>query len=277
MTEAGRQLLERLPAGLIRQSQLLWSIGRFCAEDDGVNWLCVGCSIVRGNSDPLSDLDLAIGTSEDQSRAVMTRLLEKTSELGEVVGHYDSAIGEQGRHRRLFVQYADRCQLDIVLTTDPDPHLFDVVALYDPAARVHCLEAPRLAENKALDRYFGEGLEALLNVGKYLRRGALWEARAQLEAARGHLFQLLAAVHLAPRAEFGLTALFDLDPVPDLPAGIEKTLAGLEYQGIAEAARSLAEIMTLTAGRLSAADGWEPPLGFARFVMSDLRALLDRG
>lgn len=227
---------------------------------------------MRGNCDALSDLDLAIGVSPGKEAHLIGRLLRWARQMGEIVGHHESSIGDVRRHRRLFVQYRDRAQLDLVVTTDSEPHIVNVVPLYDPAAVVHCIDAPRPGA-ASLDKWTFEALEALMNVGKYLRRGALWEARAQLETARSHLFQLLAASQAAPEPEHGLTALFDLEPRPELPAGLEQTLASLNGEAIGTAARQVATLLIAVEEVLASDVSWEPPSDFTRFVLADLEAV----
>jgi hypothetical protein len=98
---------------------------------------------------------------------------------------------------------------------------------------------------------------ALANLTKYLRRGSLWEARAQLEEARTQLLRLHAARLGIAYPGFGLTSILDAEaPLPD---GLEATLAGLDEAELRRAAGALADLL----------DEHEPP-PLADFVRARL-------
>jgi hypothetical protein len=57
--------LDGLPEELSAQRRLLQRLLDWCQREDDVRWLTVGCSLERGNADWMSDVDVAIGVSED--------------------------------------------------------------------------------------------------------------------------------------------------------------------------------------------------------------------
>lgn len=120
-----------------------------------------------------------------------------------------------------------------------------------------------------------ERMGALLNLGKYVRRGSPWEARRQLEEARALLFQLWAHAEDVAQARYGITALFDLE-APRLPAGIERTLAGRHLAELVAAGRALGELLEATQERLAVA-GTTLPDELASFVLGDLAQLEGAG
>jgi hypothetical protein len=78
---------------------------------------------------------------------------------------------------------------------------------------------------------------ALIDTGKYLRRGSLWEAHSRLHEARHHIWALWAAAHGALYPWHGLSQVLDHDP-GNLPPGIESTVAGLDAADLRRAARA---------------------------------------
>lgn len=269
---AGRSWLESLPGELERQRRLLERLIEWCEADEAVSWLAVGCSLASGRADKLSDLDVALGARPGEKLDVAARLADRLPSFGELVGHYAHDYGPVGL-RRLFAQYADRTQIDAVVVEEERSRLVNVVALYDREGHLTVLERQPAVEPATVFVWASQGWEELLNVGKYLRRGALWEARQRLEEARQHLFQLWAVLAESPEPGYGITALFDLEPVPELPAEIGATLAGLGRAELLAAARRLAELLSQTGEEIGRRLSLEVPRALASFTEADLALL----
>lgn len=87
-----------------------------CETGERIRWLATGCSLRRGAGDRLSDLDLALGVRDDDFevalpdvRALVDELADPRRELSPL------APRRTDRHERIIAQYADRCQLDLVV------------------------------------------------------------------------------------------------------------------------------------------------------------------
>src|SRR5260370_26815933 len=116
---------------------------RACAADDAISWLVIGCSLGRGAADRWSDLDLAMGVSDEDFDAdfdaAVSKVRHQVDGLGDLVESYQHKIaGLTTAHERIFAQYADRSQVDLVVFRDSEPvgSVRDLVILYDPAERV---------------------------------------------------------------------------------------------------------------------------------------------
>jgi hypothetical protein len=105
-------------------------------------------------------------------------------------------------------------------------------------------------------------------VGKYLRRSSIWEARNQLEEARGTLFRLWALAQNVPQARYGVTALLDAEAA--MPPGIDQSLPGTDVTDLLGAARYLAEALSELQHRLGNTEPYQMPNAFAEFVVADL-------
>jgi hypothetical protein len=134
MDHDGARWIEELPAGLAAQQGLLRGLRAFSQDDPDVAWLVVGCSLARDAGDWLSDIDAAVGVSEAQFTSVSPRVRSAVDGLGELVESYHHKLpGVAVMHERIFAQYADRSQLDLVVYPSTVfagsiPH---VVVLYD--------------------------------------------------------------------------------------------------------------------------------------------------
>ena len=110
--------------------------------------------------------------------------------------------------------------------------------------------------------------EALVKVGKYVRRSSYWEALGQLHEARANVFRLWALAERVPQARYGITALVDAGA--SMPSGIDKSIGGATAGDVLDAARHLADVLIRLQHRLTSNDGCELPNGFAAFVAADL-------
>lgn len=265
--------LEELPEGLARQRRLLEEVTAWGEADEDVSWLTIGCSLVRGDADEFSDLDTALGVRSGSSLdEVAGRLEEALGSFGELVACSTHRLENlTSPHRRVFAQYDDGVQLDMLVLEEATSRLYAVTPLYDPGGAVRSAPALPLAEG-ALAEYAFLGWEALSNVVKYLRRHSTWAAHARLEEARRQLWRLWAAAEEVPAPQYGLTSLLDVASAT-LPAGVEETVAPIEEGALARAALCLAQLLEQAEQRLEAA-GHHPLSSFGRFVTNQLRGVV---
>ena len=242
-----RDWVAALPEALDAQCRLLDGFLDHCERERAVRWLFVGCSLARGAADALSDLDLAVGLDPEAFAGTDDGLREALASLGELVALFGQDWPASRPVRRYFALYRDRTQIDLTVSEATSTvHLPAGVVLYDPAGLVEVVSDAVLAPRPEEVRLWAASAwEALLNLGKHVRRGSCWEARRQLEEARALLFQLWAHAEGVAQARYGVTALYDLEP-PRLPVGIGRTLAGLHLAELAGAGRALGELLEVT-------------------------------
>lgn len=204
------------------------------------------------------------------------RLKPGIDELGELVESFQHQIpGLSTPHERIFAQYADRCQLDLmVFPASVDAGAIpNVVVLYDPSGLVIVKDdASRKRATPELVREWAFlGWCALIDAGKYLRRGSLWEAHDRIHTARTHLWQLHAAVCGVPDPQYGLTSVLDFAPRRVDPA-LELTVNLLTLPRLLKAARDIAHLLSETADQLPEDLAATFPRAMGAFVEADLRA-----
>jgi hypothetical protein len=278
MDLSGRAWIAQLPAELAGQRRLLDGLMALCEADPDVRWLALGCSMGRGAADELSDLDLAMGAEADVFDAIAQRVHEGVDRLGGLVESYHHQIpGVGGRHRRIFAQYADRCQIDLVILEagfDAKDLVAGTVVLYDPESRLSIGEAAsRKRATPALVREWAfHAWCQLADCGKYLRRGSLWEAFGQLHEARTNLWRLYAAAHDVPDPQYGVTSILDFAP-DTVSAAMEATVSDLDASRLLAAVRATARILREVGERLPDDQRAQRPDAMARFVTDDLAAV----
>ena len=190
----------------------------------------IQCSIARGAGDELSDLDMGLTARDDDWQAVAVELPERLSSISHDRRPPRAHDAEWGTrpHRRIFVQYADGRQLDLVVqpTSNLAGRVPGAVVLYDPGGRLATERRPGSMHAGPDEVRTWEllGWELLANVSKYLARGSVWEALERLHDARGMALRLHAAAEGVTYPGFGLTSLLDADP-PRLPDGLEATVS----------------------------------------------------
>jgi predicted nucleotidyltransferase len=111
--------LDRLPTELAAQRRLLVRLLAWCERDDDVRWLTVGCSLVRGNADWMSDLDVAIGVREEHLEHALGQAHQALADIGDLVESYDYLLPLSFPLRRVFAQYRDRTQVDLTVGSAP--------------------------------------------------------------------------------------------------------------------------------------------------------------
>ncbi|MEP6694708.1 MAG: hypothetical protein ABJB39_08700 [Chloroflexota bacterium] len=270
--------LRSLPKELAPHREVILGLMREAERDPGIRILVVGCSIGRGTADELSDVDAMYAVTPEAMRDAVRDSAAVVRRIGDVVDMHQQIIDPADRdlaaYQHTFAQYATGVQLDLVVAVArerqaPRP---DWVVLYDPDGRI-AGEAKATAATEAQVRaWMHVALVHLSACAKYLTRGSLWEASAQLEAARAELWRLWAAAERVPDPQYGLTAVLDAPDAP-MPENIEATVAGLDRRALRSAAMSCGELLVWTWPRaistVATADLAMPPL--AEWVLKQLR------
>ena len=275
MNTRGLDWIDDLPPELAGQRALLRGLLALCDADDRISWLVIGCSLARGAGDRLSDLDMAMGIRDEDFEAARPDLRRAVDGLGELVeSYYHQLPGLAQAHERIFAQFADRSQVDLVLfpASVPGGSVPDVVVLYDPDDRlVTAAERKPVTSGQIREWAFG-GWCALADLGKYLRRGSTWEALARLNEARAQLWQLWAVTLDVPDPQYGLTSILDFAP-GQVPASFEGTLADLDPGRLLDAARRVAALLHEAGERLPDDQRAALPGAMARYITADLEQI----
>lgn len=275
MNTRGLDWIDDLPPELAGQQALLRGLLALCDADDRISWLVIGCSLARGAGDRLSDLDMAMGIRDEDFEAARPDLRRAVDGLGELVeSYYHQLPGLAQAHERIFAQFADRSQVDLVLfpASVPGGSVPDVVVLYDPDDRlVTAAERKPVTSGQVREWAFG-GWCALADLGKYLRRGSTWEALARLNEARAQLWQLWAVTLDVPDPQYGLTSILDFAP-GQVPASFEGTVADLDPGRLLDAARRVAALLHEAGERLPDDQRAVLPGAMARYITGDLEQI----
>lgn len=268
--QEGRAWIDDLPDELASQRRLLRGLLSFSEDHDAVEWLVVGCSLVRGNADPLSDVDVGMGLQSGRLSETLPPLLDVLLGLGEAVGSFDTDWALPLPHRRVVAIYADRSCVDLVVIEEEEPAPGDGLVLYDRLGRVRDVPPSAPTTDEVASWYF-RALENLFNVGKYLRRGSLLEAVRALEEARRHTEQLWAHSAGLRDARYGAFSLGDAPHVA-LPDGFARALARMDPLEIRSAATYLVSLLADLSARSDDVTLHGLPL-LERYVAEDLAAL----
>jgi hypothetical protein len=275
MNTRGLDWIDDLPPELAGQRGLLRGLLALCDADDRISWLVIGCSLARSAGDRLSDLDMAMGIRDEDFEATRPDLRRAVDGLGELVeSYYHQLPGLTQAHERIFAQFADRSQVDLVLfpASVPGGSVPNVVALYDPDDRlVIAGERKPVTSGQIREWAFG-GWCALADLGKYLRRGSTWEALARLNEARAQLWQLWAVTLDVPDPQYGLTSILDFAP-GQVPASFEGTVADLDPGRLLDAARRVAALLHEAGERLPDDQRAVLPGAMARYITADLEQI----
>ncbi|HUZ22972.1 MAG TPA: hypothetical protein VMV07_04320 [Streptosporangiaceae bacterium] len=276
MNHDGRTWIAQLPDELDGQRAILSRLLSLCEANEGVRWLVVGCSVGRGAGDGLSDLDVAVGVREAGFPAIAADVRRGVDHLGDLVDSFQHQIpGVTMTHERVFAQFANRCQVDLVVfpTSMDAGAIPDVVVLYDPDDQIVIAGEPRPAIMPEQVREWAFlGWCALADLGKYLRRGSPWEALARLNEAREQLCRLWAAALDVRTPQYGLTSILDFAP-GELPAGLEATVADLDPARLLSAGQALAALLSDVGRQLRADPAAALPEAMARYIVADLASI----
>jgi hypothetical protein len=255
--------IESLPQRLVAQQRLLRLLLERTETEPDARWLVVGCSLARGNADELSDIDAGMGVTDGEVEPVTHRVLSWLQDLPAYVAAFEHRIeGLASPHRRVFAQFEDLSQLDLVLVDASDSKIHDAIVLYDPDSLL--VASPRTdgAAGRQVGEWAGLAWESLVNLAKYLRRGSPWEAHGRLERARELTWRMWAADRGVSEPQFGITSLLDAGADE---TGLEPTVAGLGAHELLHAARELAVVLKDLQEQF-AARGYEVPVALADFV-----------
>jgi hypothetical protein len=207
------------------------------------------CSVARGAGDELSDLDAGLWAADDAwdgAVAAVPALLRGLAPTVDLLERTEAAT------MYFFAQYEDGTQIDLLVlrASTAKGRVPTAVVLFDPDGLLAEPWTPASLEASAAEVREWSFLAwlALSNLDKYLRRGSLWEARAQLEYARSNLLRLHATRLAVPYPGFGLTSLLD-DERASLPHGLDATVATLDAGDLRRAGVALAHLL----------EGYEPP------------------
>jgi predicted nucleotidyltransferase len=275
MSLDGRAWIDQLPDEMAGQKMLLRGLLTVCEDENSIRWLVIGCSIARGAGDRLSDLDLAIGVRDEEFDTAVPEIRTAVERLGDLVdSHQDKLPSVAAAHARISAQYADRCQVDLMVfpaSASAEPFT-GVVALYDPDAQILTRAYRQPPAPAQVREWAFHGWWALADVGKYLRRGSVWEALIQLNAARDQLWRLQAVADEVPDPQFGVISILDFAPETISP-GMAATVTDLAPARLVSAARQLADLLSRVCQQLPAEHRAVLPDAMARYVISDLKQL----
>jgi len=270
--------LRSLPNELAPHRELLHGLIREAERDPGIRVLVVGCSLGRGAADELSDVDAMYAVVDTAWPDAIRESAGVVRRIGDVVDMYQQVIEPPDRalvpYQHTFAQYASGVQLDLVVAVarerqTPRP---DWIVLYDPDGRVDGDAKATVATEAQVRQWMYVALVHLSACAKYLTRGSLWEAQAQLDATRAELWRLWAVAERIADPQYGLTAVLDAPDAP-MPENIEATVAALDRRALRSAAMSCGELLVWTWPRaistVATADLAMPPL--AEWVLKQLR------
>ena len=234
------------------------------------------CSVARGAGDELSDLDLALGIADEEWPAALSAVPALLRRLGETVDLLEHVLAEWNDvpHRRFFVQYRNRVQVDLVALpasrrSGKPP---GSVALYDLDGRLTATMVSKLerATPGEVHEWVFLAWVALADVDKYVRRESPWEALERLHKARTYVWQLWAVAIEAPYPSFGLTSVLDQSAAAG-PPGLAETVATLESDDIRRAGLALADLLDTVSGATASATGAVLPIALSKYVGELLR------
>ncbi|HXS66530.1 MAG TPA: hypothetical protein VN767_27055 [Streptosporangiaceae bacterium] len=271
--ETGREWIEALPAELDGQKAIMRGLLDWCEGDERAKYLVVACSVGRGAADRLSDLDMGLGLESPDFDAALADAHQVIDSVGgELVESYHHKIpGLAMPHERIFAQYANRCQVDMVVIPAPVkyPGVKDEVVLYDPESIRAAKWVPTEVTSTQVREWAFNGWACLADVGKYLRRGSAWEALERLHQARAEYWRLLATVHDVPNPQYGVTSLLDFAP-EQVPASLAATASDVYLTHLLRAARNLAAELAGVGTQLPPEFRAVLPNAMAAFITADL-------
>jgi len=276
--EHAERWLRSLPIELAPHREVMLGLMREAERDPGIRVLVVGCSLGRGAADELSDVDAMYAVIDTAWRDTVRDSAAVVRRVGDVIDMHQQIIEPTDRglpaYQHTFAQYASGVQLDLVVAVArerqaPRP---DWIVLYDPDERIAGEAKTSAATETQVRQWMHVALVHLSACAKYLTRGSLWEANAQLDAARGELWRLWAVAERIADPQYGLTAVLDAPDAP-MPENIEATVAGLDRRALRSAAMACGELLVWIWPRaistVTTADLAMPPL--AEWVLKQLR------
>lgn len=275
VSDFGRAWIEGLPDELAGQREIMRSLLDWSQQGELVRFLCVACSVGRGAADRLSDLDMGMATGGEDFEAAIAQVHRAIDAAGELVDSYSHRLpGVTFPHVRIFAQYANRCQVDMVVipATENWGAVKDEVVLYDPDGMRTAKFEPSQVTAEQVREWAFNGWNCLADVGKYLRRGSAWEALERLHQARAEYWRLLATARDVPNPQYGVTSLLDFAPAA-VPAQMAATVSDIDLGGLLRAALRLAGELTDIGNQLRPQLRVGLPAPMADYITSDLAAI----
>jgi hypothetical protein len=275
---AGPRFVADLPPELAGQQAVLLRLLDAVKAWSEARWLVLSCSIARGAADAHSDIDLGLGLDEDAMPAALDGVLPFLRQGGDVLDALEHRLPrfEPRPHRHVFVQYVNGIQVDITAAGASYLKGYPVgeVVLYDSE---HALTTP---QRKAALDITGErvrewaflGWWALGDLAKYLARGSLWEARQRLGEATEHVFRLWGVANGVTDAAYGMVAVVDRPDI-GMPAGIERTVVGLDPGELLDAAHRVAGLLDDVGRQAAEVVPTSLPTALAGHVQERLKSL----
>ncbi len=268
----GREWITELPAELEGQKAIMLGLLDWCEADERAKYLVVACSVGREAGDRLSDLDMGMGLESPDFDAAVADAHQVIDAAGELVDSYAHKLpGLTMPHERIFAQYANRCQVDMVVIPAGEkyPGVKDEVVLYDPDGIRSAKWQPTSVTPKQVREWAFNGWNCLANVGKYLRRGSAWEALERLHQARAEYWRLLATSAEVPNPQYGITSLLDFAP-DQVPDSLAATASDVYLTHLLRAAKNLAAELAGVGTQLNPELRAVLPDAMAAFITADL-------
>lgn len=277
--------LTSLGRDLAPQREAITTLLGLCHDSPLVSSLSVGCSIGRGAADALSDVDAAIGVhaprgsaGAQEVRVVEEAVIALLPRMGTVIDALrQESVSGDFLIRRVFVQLADRLQLDLAVVAEEEVRRGDAapdfVAVYWAGDRPTTTRGRSAFEvsPEQLREWSFLGWRALLDADKYLQRGSLWEAHHRLHEARERMWMLWAAARRAPYPWHGLSQVLDHEP-DLLPPGIEATVARLDAHALRQAVVAGCDVLDRCDSAAAEGRGSAMPTAMARYVRGTVTA-----
>lgn len=245
-------------------------------DEPSVRFVELHGSLMRKTADHLSDIDVRIGVSDsdylDFPRPFQ-RIIDAIGPVAQTLRHDDPELGGI-TNERWFVLFEDGMQLDCatVPMRTVEGRGPETIVLYDSDGRGDDLAVPSVLDGgrRKVEEWTALAWVALIDVWKYLERGAIWEAYTQIHQARTCLLQLWATAQELEYPALGIVAAFDA-PVPTIPEGLEETVCSLDPASIRRAGLACAALLDEAIPRAAAATDAQPGDGFRRWVLPLLR------
>ena len=238
MREDAERWLRSLPKELAPHREVMLALMREAERDPAIRVLVVGCSLGRGAADELSDVDAMYAVVDTAWRDAVSESAGVVRRVGDVIDMHQQIIEPANRELNPY-------DLVVAVARDRQAPRPDWIVLYDPDERIVGEAKATTATAEQVRRWMHVALVHLSACAKYLTRGSLWEANAQLDAARAELWRLWAVAERIADPQYGLTAVLDAPDAP-MPENIEATVAGLDRRALRSAAMSCAEILVWT-------------------------------
>lgn len=243
-----------------------------------VRFLELQGSLARRAADCYSDIDMRIGINDDvfeKFGATFYEIIRRFGSILQVLRHDDPELADI-TNERWFILYADGTQLDCVIV--PISTVIgrgqQTTVLYDPDSRGAGISVPAALDGgkTKVEEWTALAWLALIDVHKYLARGALWEAYMQIAETRTNILRLWAVAKQLKYPALGIVAIFDSND-QELPAGLENTIGDLSRTAIKACALACVELLDRVVPEAARTVGADPAHGFRDWLRPRLQAV----